>query len=149
MNTATRMITPRTLGIRFSLSFLSYWQQFVTIGLVVMLVLSAFGLVYAKDLNRRLSIQYQQAQAQRHQYQVAHGKLLLEKSTVSRQSRVQMIAENDLGMVMPSSQNSVLLKVKDLNQTPSYPIYSSNDCQRVIIKNAKTDCFQRQPIIES
>ena len=82
------------------------------IGLVVMLVLSAFGLVYAKDLNRRLSIQYQQAQAQQQQYQIAHGKLLLEKARCLA-SRVQMIAENDLGMVMPSSQNSVLLKVKD------------------------------------
>lgn len=149
MNTATRMITSRALGVRFSMSFLSYWQQFMVIGLVVMLVLSAFGLVYTKDLNRRLSIQYQQAQAQQQQYQIAHGKLLLEKSTVSRQSRVQMIAENDLGMVMPSSQNSVLLKVKDLNQTPSYPIYSSNDCQSVTMQNAKTHCFQQQPIIES
>ncbi len=66
---------------------------------------SAVGVVYMKDLNRRLFIQYQSLQEAQQQYDIDWGKLLLEQSTWSTQARVQSIARHDLGMVMPSRSN--------------------------------------------
>ncbi|PHQ80858.1 MAG: cell division protein FtsL [Coxiella sp. (in: Bacteria)] len=70
---------------------------------------SAVGVVYMKDLNRRLFIQYQGLQQAQQQYDVEWGKLLLEQSAWSTQARVQAIAGHDLGMVMPSRRNITLV----------------------------------------
>lgn len=71
---------------------------------------TAVGVVYMKDLNRRLFIEYQGLQQQEQQYNIDWGKLLLEQSTWSTQSRVQSIARQN-GMVMPSSQvNTIVIQ---------------------------------------
>jgi cell division protein FtsL len=148
MNTATRALYNKpSSGLVFSWPASWSWSQSLISILMVLVVFSAFGIVYVKDLNRRLSINLQQQQSQIQQAKVLSGKLLLEKSTVSRQSRVQTIAENDLGMVMPNGSNSVLLKLKDLPNTPSYPIYSSRDaddgCTQLAMKDTKSQCLQK------
>lgn len=77
---------------------------------IIALLLTAFGVVYLKDLNRRLFIEYQSLQQNRQQYEVEWSKLLLEQSTWSTQSRIQSIAQNQLGMVMPTSKNIVMVE---------------------------------------
>lgn len=69
---------------------------------------SAVGVVYMKDLNRRLFIQYQNQLQTEQQYTIDWGKLLLEQSTWATQARVQAIARQD-GMVMPSRHSVALL----------------------------------------
>lgn len=70
---------------------------------------SAVGVVYMKDLNRRLFIQYQEQLQLQQQYDVDWGKLLLEQSTWSTQARVQTIARHNLSMVMPSRHSIALV----------------------------------------
>jgi cell division protein FtsL len=77
--------------------------------LFVCIFASAVGVVYVKDLNRRLFIQYQGLQQQKQQYDVVWGKLLLEQSTWSTQSRVQSIARKN-GMVMPTRAGVLLVR---------------------------------------
>ena len=130
MNTAARVSPGWSVVSTMSWSLNWNWRQFLIAGLMVSVVMSAFAIVYMKDLNRRLFITYQAQQQQQQQYQVARGKLLLEKSTWARQSRVQRIAENDLGMVMPTSNNVVLVDTKDLPLSSRFEVFSSdNHCQ--------------------
>ncbi len=109
MNTATRVYTrsfaaKRKADIHFSALHVG------VIALVFGLLLSAFGVVYAKDLNRRLFVHYQNLQQAEQQYQVEWSKLLLEQGTMSTQSRIQMLAQKQLNMVVPSSKHIVLVE---------------------------------------
>jgi cell division protein FtsL len=81
----------------------------VIILLVVFNLISAFALVYAKDLSRRAFIQYQ-GLVQTHSTQNnTWSKLLLEQSTWAAQSRIQHIATTRLGMVSPMAKNTVIV----------------------------------------
>ena len=77
--------------------------------LMVLLVLSAFVMVYLKDLNRRTFIQYQNMVQANQQAQVDWGKLLLEQSTWSAQANVQQVATDRLQMVTPKAKDIVLI----------------------------------------
>ena len=79
--------------------------------LIFLLLLSALGLIYVKDLNRRMFIDYQQAQTQGEQLQVYNNKLLLEESSWASQTRVQKIAEEQLSMQLPVPAEIVMVKV--------------------------------------
>lgn len=99
MNTATRTYERNLTGLHIG-----------TLILLLALLLSAFGIVYAKDLNRRLFIQYQDQQLAQQQYQVEWSKLLLEQGALSTQSRIQLLAQNQLNMVTPKSRDIVLVE---------------------------------------
>lgn len=89
---------------------LSVWAQ-CGIGLLVMLLLSsAFSVIYLKDLSRRLFIQYQTLQRVQQKAEITQSKLLLEKGAWSTQSRIQFIASHELGMVTPQSDQIVMLR---------------------------------------
>ena len=85
-------------------------SQIVALSILFLCVFaSAVGVVYMKDLNRRLFIQYQGQLQATQQYDIEWGKLLLEQSTWSTQARVQSLARHNLGMVMPSRRSVALL----------------------------------------
>lgn len=113
MNTATRVygksyVQRRTASMRLSL-------KFFCVGVLVLgLLISAFGVIYAKDLNRRLFIQYEALQQQEQQYQVEWSKLLLEQGAWSTQARIQRLAQQQLNMVIPSARNVVFVKDKGM-----------------------------------
>lgn len=88
-----------------------FWtrENMITGLLTALVILSAFSVVYMKDLNRRLFIQYQNLQQVQAQAMSDFSKLLLEQSTWSTQSRVQRIAKDDLQMQLPTSDNTVLV----------------------------------------
>lgn len=81
---------------------------------VSLLLVTAFAVVYTKDINRRLFIHYQEQQAMQQTYNVQWGKLLLEQSAWSTQSRIQNIAENQLSMVMPNSRDVVMVQAQPI-----------------------------------
>ncbi len=113
MNTAVRALPGRfsgaAAGSRVETSAPSA-SNFTVIVLVMSLLLSAFGVIYMKDYNRRLFIQYQQTQQMGQQAEVEWGKLLLEQSTWSTQARIQTMAQNQLGMVMPAPDHIVMVE---------------------------------------
>lgn len=111
MNTAVRVVTNERFASTVP-NFLNFKKpRLVNITLIVVLVLSAFSIIYIKDLNRRLFIQYQSQQAFHDKLYEDWGKLLLEQSTWSTHARVQKVAENRLNMAMPGSKEVVLLRL--------------------------------------
>ena len=89
---------------RFSLRSLS-------VGILALgLLMSAFGVIYAKDLNRRLFIQYHRLQQQQQHDQVEWSKLLLERGAWSTQTRIQKLAQQQLNMFVPSARKIIFIK---------------------------------------
>jgi cell division protein FtsL len=74
-------------------------------------LLSAISLLYVKDLNRRLFIDYQRTQKVSTQLATEQEKLLLEQSAWSTAMHVQRIAQNRLDMEVPDAQSVVMLKI--------------------------------------
>lgn len=113
MNTATRAIGRAKYATSATVVAHSQAKNKLSVVVIVSLVLlSAFAIVYVKDLNRRLFIQYQQQQATNNQLNVEHGKLMLEQSTWSSQERMQRLAQNKLAMQVPAAKDIVLIQEK-------------------------------------
>jgi cell division protein FtsL len=100
MNTAIRVLTAGYITPNFKPIKLSIGCS--TLILLAMLVFSALSLVYVKDLHRRLFIKYQEIEALKETNLTQKGKLLLEKSAWSVETRIQHIAQRKLAMSVPS-----------------------------------------------
>src|SRR5262245_39086358 len=111
MNTAIRVVTHDRYQPIVPAFYLAK-PKLINMILIVILLLSAFAVIYIKDVNRRLFIQYQSAQAAHDKLYEDWGKLLLEQSTWSSQARVQKIARYRLSMNIPSPKEVVVLKVQ-------------------------------------
>jgi cell division protein FtsL len=85
-------------------------SHFTIVLLALMVFVSGFSVIYAKDWQRRLYIQSQNTTAQANQLQTEWGKLLLEQSTWSMQARVESIASHKLDMVMPAAKQIVMVQ---------------------------------------
>jgi len=79
--------------------------------LLFLVLLTAVTLIYLKDLNRRLFIDYQSKSLQTELLQTDNNRLLLEQSAWANQARVQLIAEQRLGMQIPATKDVVMIKV--------------------------------------
>ncbi|OGT49367.1 MAG: cell division protein FtsL [Gammaproteobacteria bacterium RIFCSPHIGHO2_12_FULL_41_15] len=77
--------------------------------LFFLIILSLFAIVFSKDLNRRKFIQYQTLLQAETQLQLDWNKILLEQSTLTTQSRVQKIAEQQLGMIAPTTRQLLFI----------------------------------------
>lgn len=113
MNTATRVIAPSRLHTALPSVTISR-PRLVNAILIVVLLLSAFAVIYLKDLNRRLFIHYQTLEASHDKLYDDWGKLLLEQSTWSSHARVERIAEHRLGMDVPAAKETVVLKISEI-----------------------------------
>lgn len=79
--------------------------------LIFLLLLSALGVVYVKDLNRRLFIAHQKLQVETGELQINANKLLLEHGAWGSQARVQVVAQTRLQMQIPPSTDVMMVKV--------------------------------------
>lgn len=116
MNTAVRVIkvssqVQNALHWADVLPIIS-WAQVRAVLLIMAILVSAFSIVYVKDLNRRFFIQNQLLDNVRDQIQVDWGKLLLEQGAWSTQSRIQEVAQSTLNMRVPKAEEIVLIKMK-------------------------------------
>ncbi|OGT53851.1 MAG: cell division protein FtsL [Gammaproteobacteria bacterium RIFCSPHIGHO2_12_FULL_42_13] len=87
-------------------------QQLYIGAFIILLLISAFSVIYLKDLSRRLFIQYQQLQQTQQQLETDWSKLLLEEGAWSTQQRVQTIATSKLNMAVPE-RKQVIIDVRD------------------------------------
>ncbi len=109
MNVMTRIYAAE--GIKTSSRISSgYPWNLATKVLLILLIISAFAVVYLKDLNRRLFIEYQGMAHLNQQAQVEWGKLLLEQSTWTAEASVQQIATNRLQMIVPTAKDVIVLR---------------------------------------
>jgi cell division protein FtsL len=113
MNTMARAYSVGTTFGSVRASWITVSARGIAIALLLFsLLLSAIGVVYLKDLNRRLFMQYQELQTQGQQQQLVWSKLLLEQTTLARQSRIQWVAIHKLGMKMPEQSDVVLITLE-------------------------------------
>ncbi len=102
MTSVTQVLTQRIAKTsRFSM-FTIVQQHIAVFMLIGLLLISAFGVVYVRDLNRRLFIDLQTAQKTADALQIEWGQLLLEQSTWATPSRIQELAQAKLTMQVPA-----------------------------------------------
>lgn len=108
MNTATRLFNARIIHEPQVERYSQVWNFGIKI-LLVLLIISAFAVVYLRDLNRRMFIEYQELQQQTQEAELQWEKLLLEKSNLTVQTHIQKIAETNLQMAIPSLKDTIVL----------------------------------------
>jgi cell division protein FtsL len=84
-------------------------NSLVSIGLALLLLSSALGVVYAKHTSRKLFVELQQLEARRDAMNVEWGQLQLEQSTLTTHGQVELFARERLGMGTPEPQSTVIL----------------------------------------
>ena len=110
MNAVARVAVAESTFVRgISLNFVL--PELKILVLIFLLLASALGVVYIKDLNRRLFITHHKLQVQGEQLQSDSNKLLLEQSAWGAQARVQMVAQGKLQMQIPPSTDVMMIKV--------------------------------------
>jgi cell division protein FtsL len=78
--------------------------------LLLAVIVSAVGVVYAKHQGRKLFVELQALGDERDAMDVEWGQLQLEQSTLTTQGQVERAAHEQLGMVNMSAANMVIIK---------------------------------------
>lgn len=103
------LMAKKRLTVRF-VSGLSIRDVLVTSGLLLILLMSAIGVVYSSHLCRQLFSEQAILLEQNDQLQLEWAQLLLEESAWSSPNRIESIAREDLKMVLPASSKVELVK---------------------------------------
>ncbi len=80
------------------------------IALVLAVLVSAIGVIYAKHESRKQFVQLQALEKQRDQMNVEWGQLQLEQGTWATHSRVERVARKRLGMEMPAPESVTIIR---------------------------------------
>ncbi len=80
---------------------------FLLLGFLVLA--QSLGVIYIKQTKRSLHSQLQRLYATRDKLQVEWSQLLLEKGTWETEARVERVAREQLGMVVPEKVNVIIL----------------------------------------
>lgn len=109
MNAAARLLNQGELSRGWVVSvFFARFHLTLFVLLVVMLS-SALSLVYVTNYTRNLNAHIQQAMVEQDRLVLQYSQLLLEKSTLLMQARVEDVAQNKLKMVMPTNKTRVMI----------------------------------------
>ena len=111
MNTAAKAIAENH-ALQGRLSRLLWGQRSLgVITLVVMILGSAFGVIYERNFYRDTLADFQGLNQSHHELALQAKQLQIEQSTWATQSRVQSIAERKLKMRIPDYQHSVMVQL--------------------------------------
>ena len=112
MNAAARLLNQGVLSRGWVVSVFLARFDITLFVLVSAVLISALSLVYLTNSARSLNAGIEQLYAEHDQLHIQRGQLLLEKSTLTMQARVQAIAEERLGMVVPEGKAVVIVDGK-------------------------------------
>jgi cell division protein FtsL len=84
------------------------WVGFLSV--LVMVMISATGVVYSTHKSRHLLNELQILEKQRNELQVVWGQLLLEQSSLVSQGRIEDRAIAELGMEIPVIENVMVIQ---------------------------------------
>jgi cell division protein FtsL len=111
MNVAIRTLTESNVSMRAFGNLWTVLQMHVAVLLLsATVLLSSFGLVYVKDINRCLMADLQDRYVQYKQLRAEASQLLLEKSAWTAAAHVHQVATSKLGMVMPKAKSIILVQ---------------------------------------
>lgn len=105
MNAAARAIAQGSFVTTAVRPFVWSAQSVGLILLIIAALASAVSVVYVKSLDRELFSDLQTLQQEHDDMRVAAGQLMLEQNTLAAPSRVQAIAQQQLGMVVPAAKD--------------------------------------------
>ncbi len=80
--------------------------------LIFIALISSLVLIYIKDFNRRLFIQYQNLEYAHIEKVGEQQQLVLEKTTWSTHNRIQLLASEKLGMILPPHEQTIVINAK-------------------------------------
>jgi cell division protein FtsL len=101
MNVAVKTLNQITVLPRLFAWTLVFKEHAIITLLTLTLLFSAFGIICVKDVNRRLVGDLQIQQTTNDNLRNRWSQLLLEESAWSSQTRVEQIARQQLGMIVP------------------------------------------------
>ena len=110
MNAAARLVHQNALARHLVLIHLLTRRQLAVMLLAVTVIFSALSVIYVTHVNRVLHAEFQHSLAEKNHLYVERGQLLLERGTWMMQARIQKIAEEKLGMVLPDRKSVVIVK---------------------------------------
>ena len=79
--------------------------------LITLVIISAVAVFYTKHVGRTEFIKLQQQERQRDHLNEEWGRLLIEQSTWARPGRVERQARERLGMIVPTADMTVMVKL--------------------------------------
>ena len=82
----------------------------VIVLLLVLVMGSAFGMIYSKHQSRKLFVEVQQLHKKIDELNIEWGRLQLEQSAWSAHGRVEQIARKKLNMNLPEANKVVYIK---------------------------------------
>jgi len=109
MNTAVKTVS---VGVKYMEWPKLSQRTLIVIALILMSLMTAFAVVYVKDLNRRLFSDVQVLQYERDDLYVEWGQLLLEQSAWSTQARIQKIAHQEIEMTVPKAKEIHMVRAE-------------------------------------
>src|SRR5689334_6847887 len=112
MNAAARLLNQGALSRSWVVSVFLARFQFVLFSCVFAILISALGLVYVTNTTRSLNASIQQTLVERDRIHVEWRQLLLEKSTLLMQARIQNLAEDKMNMLVPEGKAVVVINSK-------------------------------------
>lgn len=83
-------------------------QLMIFLLLGVLVLTQSLGVIYIKQTKRSLHAKIQRSYAERDKLQVEWSQLLLEKGTWIAAARVERVAREQLGMVVPEKVNVII-----------------------------------------
>ena len=110
MNAAARLVHQNTWSRHLLIAHLFTRRQVALLLIILTVLMSALGIIYVTHDTRVLHAQYQNNLTEQDRLLMQHGQLLLERSTWMLQSRIERIAESQLGMIIPDNKSVVIIR---------------------------------------
>jgi cell division protein FtsL len=85
-------------------------EVLLSMGLVLVMVLTALGVVYSSHISRELFAEQALLQERNDQLQLEWAQLLLEQSAFTSPGQIESVAAQELDMVLPDVRNIELVK---------------------------------------
>lgn len=99
---------------KFSLSqeiWLDVKRHSFTYGLIVLVTISAFTVIFLTHLNRQTTIELEQLYSQRDDLDIEWRNLLLEQNSLAEHSEIEQQAEQQLIMKRPKPNEEIIIKL--------------------------------------
>lgn len=110
MNAAARLVHQSALSRQYLLVLSLTKRQMAVVLLATIVLLSALATIYITHVSRLLHAGYQHSLFEQDRLHIEHGQLLLERSAWMMQGRIQQLAENKLGMVVPDHKSVTIVQ---------------------------------------
>lgn len=109
MNAAAKLLNQGSLSRHWALALFFTRTQWILSFFLCLIFMSAFSIIYITNSARDLNANLYQSRSEFSRLYGQQGQLLLERSTLGMQARVQRVAERTLSMIIPGHQAVVMI----------------------------------------